>query len=388
MVKVAEGKLRKHIREQLGGAFERLVLEGRDGLTWTIQVEEHPETRAEVLLAEGEDRREVHPREQLAELLLRLTRQRGLVKHSYLFADGRRLRLDARYGRLKEQRLDAEALDKLSGGRRDLLRPDNAGALLEAIGILKPSGVVSARERKKLKQINDFLRQAQPLLDKLINRPRAADADPTLRLVDLACGNSYLAFALAWELERRGHPYSILGVDSREDLVARSRARAEQLGIPMRVLRADLRELEGGLAEAAGGPVSLAVSLHACDTATDAALIAAVGAGAEAILAAPCCQNELFRQLEGAPSLLCEQSLYRREFAATLTDALRAKALEARGYAVAVLEFTASLHTAKSLMIRAWRAHKPKPEAAQAFASACQAQGVQPSIRALLESPP
>ena len=53
----------------------------------------------------------------------------------------------------------------------------------------------------------------------------------------------------------------------------------------------------GDIAEADLAGVDLVVSLHACDTATDAALDRAVRAGAGVILAVPCCQHELLAQV-------------------------------------------------------------------------------------------
>ena len=77
--------------------------------------------------------------------------------------------------------------------------------------------------------------------------------------------------------------------------------------------------------------VDLVVSLHACDTATDAALDRAVRAGARVILAVPCCQHELLGQLDSdALEPLLRHGTLRERFAAEVTDAARARLLGAR----------------------------------------------------------
>jgi hypothetical protein len=106
--------------------------------------------------------------------------------------------------------------------------------------------------------------------------------------------------------------------------------------------------------------IDLAVSLHACDTATDDALEKAIRWRSRAILAVPCCQHELAKILECrdlAPML--RHGILREQFAAQATDSLRALALEVRGYATQVVEFIDLEHTAKNILIRAVRRQRP-----------------------------
>ena len=132
-----------------------------------------------------------------------------------------------------------------------------------------------------------------------------------------------------------------VGVDRMGHLVERHRAVAEQLGWRMcfadgqiggfsaartatEAERAELAdasvagtvvveesgEIEGGTGAASGDGrvpgsgggvharrIDVAVALHACDTATDEALVEAVSGGAQLIYAAPCCHQQLQRQL-------------------------------------------------------------------------------------------
>jgi hypothetical protein len=104
------------------------------------------------------------------------------------------------------------------------------------------------------------------------------------------------------------------------------------------------------------GPVHLAVSLHACDTATDHALAKAVEWKTSVALAVPCCQHELAPQIR-APEFdaLLRHGLLRERFAADATDALRAALMEIAGYKTQALEFIELEHTPKNLLLRAVR---------------------------------
>ncbi|MDF1661823.1 MAG: SAM-dependent methyltransferase [Planctomycetota bacterium] len=345
-----------------------------------MTLDRHPETQAAVIVARHGERTVVHPREQLEDVLARLSRD-GFFKHNYMIGKGTRVKVDARYGKAKVQQLEETAWKKVSGGREDIIRPDNAGNVLKAIGIMKENGSISAREHKKYKQINDFLRVCKPVLDKIINRPRKT-ADFVLEVSDLACGNSYLAFVLAWYLQSLKLKHRVHGIDSRQDVIDRSIRRAGELSYSQMSFEV------ASLRESTDRDCHLAVSLHGCDKATDEAIIKAVVAGAEALMIVPCCQNEVFLQLEKASAFpeLCKQSLYRRAYATVLTDSLRALALEALGYKVKVLEFTAALHTSKSLMIRAEKARGPQPQLKREFQQSCQKHGVKPAIMAIFDA--
>src|SRR5690606_30163667 len=98
------------------------------------------------------------------------------------------------------------------------------------------------------------------------------------------------------------------------------------------------------------------VALHACDTATDAALAQAIERDCPVILAVPCCQHELAPQIhvKGLEPLHSQGILHER-FAALATDALRAAVLEICGYSTQIVEFIDMEHTAKNLLIRAVR---------------------------------
>jgi hypothetical protein len=314
----------------------------------------------------------------------------GLVKHSYVLDDRTRLELDARHGHVKQRTLDEQTVAKIMGGKDRTLRPDRSGRLLRGIGIMNPDGTISARNAKKYKQVNHFVELCRPLW-----------ATPgEQRIVDLACGNSYLSFVVLEALALDERPAKLLGVDLREDVIATSRARADELGFGdrSRFIATTLEQLSPARLQAElGGPPSLAISLHACDTATDAALALAIASGVEAILCVPCCQAELARQLAelspaqrerslaAAVPAAIDHGLLRRTLGELLTDALRVELLEACGYSVTTLEFVGSEHTPKNLLLRALRGpsqerRSPARWRLEPIRARCEQLGVNPAL--------
>lgn len=213
------------------------------------------------------------------------------------------------------------------------------------MGVMTPGGKVRARKQKKFRQVNRFLE----LVGDMVHSLPAVDS---LRVVDFGCGKSYLTFALHYLLtEIHGRRVDIIGLDEDPEIIRQCQQVARRLGC---------RGLEfrlGHIAEFDSQvKMHLAVSLHACDTATDDALAKAVHADADVILAVPCCQHELAAIIHSPALEALEQyGLLKERLAALSTDALRAMALEICGYRTQVVEFIDTEHTAKNVLIRAVR---------------------------------
>jgi hypothetical protein len=170
-----------------------------------------------------------------------------------------------------------------------------------------------------------------------------------IRVVDAGCGKAYMSLALVAYGRERGTRVELVGLDADEQVVATVQAIAERLGY--REARFEATTIECYRSDE---PVDVLVSLHACDTATDEAIAAGVRLGAEAIVVAPCCHHELAGQIAAndKDGLLRHGLLLARQ-ADLVTDALRASALESLGYRVDVIEFVATEHTPKNVMLRA-----------------------------------
>lgn len=256
-----------------------------------------------------------------------------------------------------------ERLHDLAGDRRLPLSPDRAPLVLRALGLLNGDASMPPDRVRKWRQINHMVVVLGPTLRAL------APADGVVRIVDAGCGRSYLTMALAHVLrDRDGRDVRVLGLDRDPTVIEASARRAEVAGVAdrTRYCVADLDDVDpaGVWASAWGAPLDrldLVVALHACDTATDAALALAVRTEAAAIAVAPCCQAELAARWAtsaagGAFAAVHRSAHLRRHAAATVTDTMRLLALRARGYEASAIEFVASEHTPKNTLLRAHRA--------------------------------
>jgi len=229
--------------------------------------------------------------------------------------------------------------------KQRILEEGKAAPFLVELGIMSSNGLVHAKKQDKYRQINRFLEMVTDVLDYL---PK----DRELTIVDFGCGKSYLTFALYHLLAvEQGRPIQVIGLDLKADVIAFCSELANKLGFDrLRFLVGDIADYEELQA------ADMVVTLHACDTATDAALAKAVKWGASVIMSVPCCQHELFTQVS-SPELspILSQGLLKERFAALATDAARGALLETIGYKVQMLEFVDPEHTPKNLLIRAVR---------------------------------
>jgi SAM-dependent methyltransferase len=226
---------------------------------------------------------------------------------------------------------------------------------LAELGVMTPDGRVVKAKYDKFRQINRFLETVADVLP-------ALPADRELTIVDFGCGKSYLTFALYHLLavkERRS--VRIFGLDLKRDVIESCARLAGRLGWDK------LHFAVGDISQyRESSQVDMVVTLHACDTATDAALLQAIGWESRVILSVPCCQHELFGQID-QPLLkpLLKHGLLKERFSALVTDAVRAQLLELAGYRTQFLEFVEIENTPKNLLIRAVRADRSPPSEAQ-----------------------
>ena len=234
--------------------------------------------------------------------------------------------------------------------KRYILEEGKPVDFLVDLGVMTGEGKVVHARYDKFRQINRFLEFIEDILPRL-------DRDRELTILDFGCGKSYLTFAMYYYLRKlKGYDVKIVGLDLKEDVIARCQALAEKYGYDK------LQFCQGDIASYRGADrVDMVVTLHACDTATDFAPAKAVGWGASVILSVPCCQHELNRQISNeVMKPVFSYGVLKERIAALMTDGLRAQMLERAGYETQILEFIDMEHTPKNLLIRAVYTGKKK----------------------------
>jgi hypothetical protein len=263
------------------------------------------------------------------------------------------------------------------------LWPGQSVPLLKALHILTHNGGLNADSRRKLKQVQHLAQLIKPAIDDAMAEASSSEAvghkiskdQPVL--ADLGAGKSYLGFILYDLYFARAGRGQVIAVEARAELIKTAQKIAEESGF------ARMRFVEGVIAESEVGSVDIVTALHACDTATDEAILFALKHDAKFVALVPCCQAEVARELDGkkgALDQLWRHPLQRREFGAQLTNVLRGLYLEAHGYKVRVTEFVGFEHTQKNEMIFAERHQRSNPRAKAEFEKLAAEIGVAPKL--------
>ncbi len=255
---------------------------------------------------------------------------------------------------------------------KQYILPENIPCdFLIRLGVMEPDGKIIQKHYAKFRQINRFLEIVSDVLDSL---PKENES---LKIIDFGCGKAYLTFALYHYLKLKlRRNVEIVGLDLKTDVIDFCNRVAEDLNYD------GLKFQMGNIAEYEGkAKADMVVTLHACDTATDFALIKAVSWEASVILSVPCCQHELFSQISNdLHQPVLKHGILNERFCAILTDGLRSLKLEECGYSVSMIEFTSLEHTSKNIMIRAIRTGKPRLDAGEEYSRLKEYWNVNPTI--------
>lgn len=218
---------------------------------------------------------------------------------------------------------------------------------LYKLGVMDRDGIVLSHKQKKFRQINKFLEMLKDIEDNI--------PDNSV-IVDMGCGKSYLTFAIYYYFNIINNKnVEIKGYDLKADVVKNCNKLSEEFGFDkLKFYCDDIANIEN-----TDDRISMIITLHACDTATDYAIYHGIRWGCKVIMNVPCCQHELFKQIKNDDmSIIMDNGILKERFAAILTDGIRARILEIMGYKANVFEFIDMEHTPKNIMIRSVKTPK------------------------------
>ncbi|HSI54895.1 MAG: SAM-dependent methyltransferase [Ramlibacter sp.] len=259
------------------------------------------------------------------------------------------------------------------------LRPGQSEELLKELHILTREGRINQDSRRKLKQVYHLYQ----FIEKLLLELPAEDGGPTL--ADHGAGKSYLGFILYDLFFKQLGTGHIYGVETRADLVEKSRELARRLGFD-RMSFLNLSVAESADHAMLPERIDMVTALHACDTATDDAIAFGLRKQAKFMVLVPCCQAELAACLRQNKALdlartplaeLWRHPLHTREMGSQLTNVLRCLYLEACGYQVTVTELVGWEHSMKNELILARHTGQRKRSAAERLRAVLAEFGLQ-----------
>ena len=110
------------------------------------------------------------------------------------------------------------------------------------------------------------------------------------------------------------------------------------------------------------------IALHACNTATDDAIIKGIESGAKLIICAPCCHKQIRQEMEKSKVVdaITRYGIFMERQAVMITDTIRALILEYFGYKTQVMEFIEMEHTPKNVLLVGRKTNEPSTEEKEA----------------------
>ena len=228
--------------------------------------------------------------------------------------------------------------------KKSVLSPKKAQKMLLALDFVTPQGKLKNTHIRKYNQAENILKLIDPYI-------REFPQNKVINVYDLACGKSYLSFFINYYIcEVLKRKCFVYGVDINENVTKSSEKISEKAGFKnMKFICADLLNF---MPET---HIDIAVSLHACDVATDYAIACAVNNNADEVFFVPCCHKELNEPIaKNAPdslSFITEHKILSKRFADIFTDSYRVKVLEEIGYDMTLTEFVSPLDTPKNLIM-------------------------------------
>ena len=282
---------------------------------------------------------------------------------------------------VKEQREQNVQHDKV---KNRLINTDNPWWF--KLGLTTREGKVTADMQHKFKQICKYVE----IVDGVMKNVKF---DGKIRIADMGAGKGYLTFALYEYLTQRcKYDIEMEGVEIRPDLVVKINEiikesnlkdfRFVESSIDSYQLSAISSQLSVGngqqstdngqqtfcnisatqqLSNSATQQLDVLIALHACNTATDDAIIKGIESGAKLIICAPCCHKQIRQEMEKSKVVdpITRYGIFLERQAVMITDAIRALIMEYYGYKTQVMEFIEMEHTPKNILLVGRKSEAP-----------------------------
>ncbi|MBQ2499181.1 MAG: methyltransferase [Bacteroidales bacterium] len=228
------------------------------------------------------------------------------------------------------------------------------------LGLTTRDGKVTADMQHKYKQICKYVEIVDGVM-------RQTKFDDEIHIADMGAGKGYLTFALYEYLTTHYDKKIVMeGVEIRPELVAKINNIIDTCNITRsdaihRIANGTIRFIEGSIESYKPSKLDVLIALHACDTATDDAILKGIRNNAKLIICAPCCHKQIRREMErsGKTDAITRYGIFLERQAVMITDAIRALVLEYCGYKTQVMEFIEIDNTPKNVLLVGRKTDKP-----------------------------
>ncbi len=279
---------------------------------------------------------------------------------------------------VKEQREQNVEHDKI---KNRLINPENPWWF--KLGLTTRDGKVTADMQHKFKQICKYVE----IVDGVMKNVKF---DGKIRIADMGAGKGYLTFALYEYLTQKcKYDIQMEGVEIRPDLVMKINEIIKESEMK------DFRFVESSIEDydcqqttdnsqqtssnfsdsqpynfsdsqilRFSDSIDVLIALHACNTATDDAIIKGIESGAKLIICAPCCHKQIRQEMEKSKVVdaITRYGIFMERQAVMITDTIRALIMEYFGYKTQVMEFIEMEHTPKNVLLVGRKVGEPSTE--------------------------
>ena len=268
---------------------------------------------------------------------------------------------------LREQNVEHDKV------KNRLINPENPWWF--KLGLTTREGKVTADMQHKFKQICKYVE----IVDGVMKNVKF---DGKIRIADMGAGKGYLTFALYEYLTQKcKYDIAMEGVEIRPDLVVKINEIIKESGMKdFRFVESSIEDficqqttdnrqqtfsdLSDSQVLSFSDSIDVLIALHACNTATDDAIIKGIESGAKLIICAPCCHKQIRQEMEKSKVVdaITRYGIFMERQAVMITDTIRALILEYFGYKTQVMEFIEMEHTPKNVLLVGRKANDPDEE--------------------------